>query len=330
MASAVRAAPQWIFQQVKKIRTKGAEKPVPSSHHEVVVVGAGVAGLYTSYQLQKEGITDVVVLEGRGLIGGRVTTQRDGEGNVLWNNFGWRVGDVNKEMIALAKELDITLIPQVTPPEDKKKDDDGQCKHGVAGNVCSKTQGEREKYVVPEGRAPLSDFATACLLGADAADTQDRESGYAGRTAQISWPDESHGANAFVVKGGMDQYPKQLATKLPEGMVKTDHRVTDVTKMDDGKYRVDIMKRDGNTYTPICMTCDTIVLAAPPVSLRRLSVAADMQPALFAVNQRRLGHVYVKCKDGMTYPEVPGELHMMCLFYVAITFCRAIHVVILP
>ena len=78
-------------------------------------MGGGVAGLYTAYQLLKlEPKTDVVVLEGRGDVGGRITTQRDAsDGKPMFNNFGWRVGDVNKQMIALAKQLDIKLIPQV-------------------------------------------------------------------------------------------------------------------------------------------------------------------------------------------------------------------------
>lgn len=103
----------------------------------------------------------------------------------------------------------------------------------------------------------------------------------------------------------MDQYPKTLASKLPEGMVKTNHRVTNVSKNDSGTYTIDIMKRDGNSYTALCMTANTVVLAAPPVSLRKLSVSQDMQPALFAVHQRRLGHVYVKCKD--SYPAIPDR-----------------------
>lgn len=308
------AVPSWVIHQVSRVgaawKRPARKQADPSEHHEVVIVGGGVAGLYTAYRLIKtEGtsINDIVVLEGRPVLGGRISTHRDGDGNVLFNNFGWRVGELNKEMIELAKELDIKLIPQVTPPEDKKKDEDEQCRHGPAGHVCSVTQREREQYVVPEGRAPLSDFATACLIGTDQADKQDRESGYAGRTAQISWPDESHGANAFVVQGGMDQYPTQLASKLPEGMVKTNHRVTNVSKNDSGTYTIDIIKREGNDYTTLHMTADTVVLAAPPVSLRKLSVAEDMQPALFAVHQRRLGHVYVKCKDGATYPDVPDR-----------------------
>jgi glycine/D-amino acid oxidase-like deaminating enzyme len=281
-------------------------RAVPTEHHEVVIVGGGVAGLYTAYKLVQSGVTDIIVLEGRGAVGGRISTTRDADGNPLFNNFGWRVGEVNTQMIALAKELGITLIPQVTPPQDKAVEGKGQCRHGPGGRVCSVTAAESETYVVPPNRAPLSDFATACLIGAKQADKQDRESGYAGRTAQISWPDESHGTDAFVVEGGMDQYPNKLASKLPKGMVRLNHRVSNVQKTHGG-YTVHVMKRNGNTYTPMRVTCDTVVLAAPPVSLRRLSVAVDMQPALFAVHQRRLGHVYVRCKDGITYPDIPDR-----------------------
>ena len=308
------AVPQWVIHNISRVGKAwkpktAASDDIPSSHHEVVIVGGGVAGLYTAYQLFKSdsGITDVVVLEGRGGVGGRVSTHRDSKGDPLFNNFAWRVGDVNKGMIALAKELDITLIPQTTPREDKGKSEKGQCVHGPGGSVCGMTSKERETYKVPEGRAPLSDFATASLIGASQADKQDRESGYAGRTAQISWPDESHGSDCFVVKGGMDQYPKTLAEKLPDGCVMTNHRATNVSKNDKGTYTVDVMKRDGNNYSPMRMTADMVVLAAPPVSLRRFSVAEDMQLALYAVHQRRLGHVYAKCKDGASYPDVPDR-----------------------
>lgn len=169
------SVPQWIFHQVKKIGHPKKPAVAPTESHEVVIVGGGVAGLYTAYQLVKSGVTDIIVLEGRGAVGGRITTTRDKDGNPLFNNFGWRVGEVNTEMISLAKELGINLIPQVTPPEDKAVEDKDQCKHGTGGHVCSVTTAERETYVVPDGRAPLSDFATACLIGASQADKQDRK-----------------------------------------------------------------------------------------------------------------------------------------------------------
>ena len=40
-----------------------------------------------------------------------------------------------------------------------------------------------------------------------------------------------------------------------------------------------------------------------------------LQPALFASNQRRLGHVNIHCKDGGTYPDVPDRSDVEDRFY---------------
>jgi len=95
----------------------------------------------------------------------------------------------------------------------------------------------------------------------------------------------------------MDRYPKELANRLPDGCVKTNMRVCDVEKTSDG-YCISALQRDGNKYTEKEFSASQVVLAAPPVALRNLKVAKDMLPALSAVTERRLGHVYCKCKPG--------------------------------
>jgi len=147
-----------------------------TEHHEVVIVGGGVGGLFTAKRLIAAGIDDVVVLEARGGLGGRISTTRDDDGNALFNNFAWRDSETNSMMIELAKELDIKLIPQTTP-ESKQ----GKCKHGPMS--CDR----KEEKVRPmgENRPPLSDFCAAGLNSATEADYQDRASGYAGRTSQV-------------------------------------------------------------------------------------------------------------------------------------------------
>jgi glycine/D-amino acid oxidase-like deaminating enzyme len=162
--------PQWIFHQKTGPKKAASAAAVPTEHHEVVIVVGGVGGLYTAYKLVQSGVTDILVMEGRGAVGGRISTTRDADGHVLFNNFGWRVGQVNTQMIALAKELGIALIPQVTPPEDNAVEGQGQCRHGPGGRVCRVTAAARDTYVVPPHRAPLSDFATACRVGAQQAD----------------------------------------------------------------------------------------------------------------------------------------------------------------
>lgn len=95
----------------------------------------------------------------------------------------------------------------------------------------------------------------------------------------------------------MDRIPKELAQTLPEGCVKTNLRASEVELTDNG-YRVSAIQRDGNDYSDLQFTCNQIVLATPPYALRRLQVAKDMMPALMAVHERRLGHVYAKCQPG--------------------------------
>ena len=265
-------------------------------YHEVVIVGGGTGGLFTAKQLIQAGVDDVVVLESRPFVGGRVSTTRDDKGNALFNNFAWRISESNPMMRQLCKDLNIKLIKQTTPPPDDPAKGHGTCKHGVLSSMSCKARQDVSK--LPPNRPPLSDFAAASLDSTSAADLQDRESGYAGRTAQISWPDESHGTECWYVDGGMDRIPKELAESLPEGCVHTNLRVTEVTKTETTGYLIATVQRDGNSYTPVEFTCSQVVLATPPYSLRGLAVAKDMPTALMAVHERRLGHVYAKCAVG--------------------------------
>jgi monoamine oxidase len=143
-------------------------------HHEVIIVGGGTGGLFTARKLLASGtIQDVVVLESRGSVGGRVITTRDGDGNPLFNNFAWRISEENTMMLELSKELGLNLIPQTTPPaRDRHEEGHGKCRHGPY-SCDRKEEVQRE---VPKNRAPLSDFAKAGLaVSAAEADFQVRK-----------------------------------------------------------------------------------------------------------------------------------------------------------
>jgi len=166
---------------MKIVLTLLAQSIMTPTHHEVICVGGGTAGLLAANKLKEAGVDDVVVLEARPFVGGRIQTTRDDDGNPLFNNFAWRVSEVNPMMINLCKELDIKLIPQFTPkPSDGKEL--ASCKHGPLSSldceVCEET-------LITPNRPPLSDFAKASLQSASGADNQDRETGYAGRSAQV-------------------------------------------------------------------------------------------------------------------------------------------------
>jgi monoamine oxidase len=80
---------------------------------EVIVVGAGLAGLIAARELTSAGI-DVTVLEARDRVGGRVMnfslSPSGGDGNVVEAGGQW-IGPGQERMYQLAKELDVDTFP---------------------------------------------------------------------------------------------------------------------------------------------------------------------------------------------------------------------------
>jgi monoamine oxidase len=272
------------------IRTMSSSIPsgeIEETFHDVCVVGGGMGGLYTAHQLlNKHGVKDIVVLESRQWLGGRlITTMDEDDKTPKFNDFAWRIGETNIMMKQIAEDFGVELVPQMTPPEEND-----ETSHKVKNVWNTSPRGQ--------GKPPLSTFSAAALESTALADEQDRESGYAGRTAQISFPGETHGVNNWYAPKGMNEFPQAVARTLPDGMVKTYHRASDVIRQEDGTYKVEVLHTHGYEYTKKIIRCKYVVLAIPPFAARALTVAKDMQPALFAVYERRLGHIYVQCKPG--------------------------------
>jgi monoamine oxidase len=75
----------------------------------VVVVGAGLAGLAAARELAAAG-KEVVVLEARERVGGRVVNEEIGEGKVVELGGAW-IGPTQDRLAALARELDVRTFP---------------------------------------------------------------------------------------------------------------------------------------------------------------------------------------------------------------------------
>ena len=75
----------------------------------IVIIGAGLSGLYLGYQLKKAGFS-IKILEASDRIGGRIFTKKIHNTNVeLGATWLWKY---NKELLTLCKELKITLFEQ--------------------------------------------------------------------------------------------------------------------------------------------------------------------------------------------------------------------------
>ena len=56
--------------------TQTTTSATPSNEATVIIIGAGMAGLAAAYQLKNEGISDIIILEARDRLGGRIFTDR--------------------------------------------------------------------------------------------------------------------------------------------------------------------------------------------------------------------------------------------------------------
>lgn len=77
----------------------------------VVIVGAGIAGLAAATALRDMGLRDVVVLEARDRIGGRVWTDRIGSGLPVDLGASWIHGVTGNPIAAIAAENGIDVTP---------------------------------------------------------------------------------------------------------------------------------------------------------------------------------------------------------------------------
>eukprot|EP00741_Cyanophora_paradoxa_P009515 tig00001497_g9215.t1 len=109
-----------------------AAEPPQRRRHAVVVVGAGFSGLAAARRLRDAGVDDVVVLEARDRIGGRVLTATlPGAGGAPAPcdlGASWIHGEEGNPMVQLAKEAGATLhYSKEAPEESAVYDADGAC-----------------------------------------------------------------------------------------------------------------------------------------------------------------------------------------------------------
>lgn len=107
-----------------------------SNHYDVVIVGCGLAGLTTAYEISKSNPSlTVCLLEGRDRVGGRLKSKRTSSGKLVDLGGMWVGPTTQPHVCDLLKELDIAIYPQYI--EGVNIHDDGRCLHQYTGTIPS-------------------------------------------------------------------------------------------------------------------------------------------------------------------------------------------------
>lgn len=110
----------------------------PTKEADVVVVGAGLSGLKTAYDLQKQGFA-VAVVEARDRVGGKTWSveQNGGDSKFVDRGAAW-INDTNQnEVFALSQALGLKLVVQNTTGNVVQQDRDASLSQFPYGSVPS-------------------------------------------------------------------------------------------------------------------------------------------------------------------------------------------------
>ena len=75
----------------------------------ITIIGGGISGLYMAYLLSQETDTMIHLYEKKSSFGGRIKTEYNKNGNILYETGPWRIPKHHKHIIKLIKEFNLTL-----------------------------------------------------------------------------------------------------------------------------------------------------------------------------------------------------------------------------
>ncbi|KAA0084577.1 FAD-dependent oxidoreductase [Mycolicibacterium sp. P9-64] len=248
--------------------------------HDVIVVGAGAAGLYAAALLSSQG-ADVRLLEATDRVGGRVRTV--GFPNGLWANAGaeWINSD-HEIVIALAKALNIELVPadgfeaavvdgypEPMPPE--LPGPAGESLASMAAEITSLDEPWNDPalrsldqlnavtWLTSLGMTPRDyQLAYAMLRGENMIEPAALSLAYLAVIARGE--DDDRG---WRVRHGTEALTDALAALLPSNVVRTGATVAAIHDRPHG-VTVDCQE--------ISLDARSVVLTAPPPALRRIQL----------------------------------------------------------
>jgi monoamine oxidase len=298
--------------------TPGAATPRPPAlpgaarDADVLVVGAGIAGLTTAWRLRQRGVR-VRVADAQPRVGGRMLSLRGHFPDAQVAELGGELIDTDHVRIrAMARELGIEL-------DDLAQDDARLSRDVWHFGGAARSEAEVVAAFAPVGRTiaqevggrALGDVTYAATQGAEALDRMsvaewlDRRgvSGWMRDLLRVAYTTECgleidrqsalnfltlidpspdpfriYGASdeRFHVRGGNDRIVRELAARLGEATFDLGARLVAVAPRAGGGWRCTFEREDGRTSTA---DATHVVLALPFTLLRDVRLEGELSPA---------------------------------------------------
>jgi hypothetical protein len=257
----------------------------------VVIVGAGVAGLFLSQELRKmfcgneqsRRVSTITVLEARDRPGGRVRTVYDADGAILYESGPWRVPSNHHRVRRLFKEHGIALTPLRTP-----------------------TPNYAHHAGTPHPGLSAYDVAVVDTTNPHYADRIDQLSGYADETFADSTtaPYQTHARSFYVAPDGFSAVCERMVDRTAEHDQREQRRIVELaynTRVVNivrrgTQYEITSMRRmPCGAFQKRVVFADVVFVCVPPhVAAQWPDFARHARVHLSRVLPGQLHHIYAR------------------------------------
>ncbi|OUW04170.1 MAG: hypothetical protein CBD11_00960 [Phycisphaera sp. TMED151] len=254
--------------------------------YDIIIIGGGISGLYTLHKLTQKYIdANIILLESRSFMGGRIKTEYMSNNTVQYETGPWRFHNSHKRLIKLLNHYKLKFKQNTSSKAINKIISIPHCVH------TSKTLKKNK----PHSGLSYRDIKLQNQRCSSEIDMYDKLPLNMDSTSKPYDVGMSYTGKYYIMNNGFSHLI-DLMTKDYNSNIITDCKVINIIRQDTF-YNVYVQIRNKNKYLYKTFVTKYIFCCLPPSALLNYTISEHLLPIIHSIESIPLHHIYAKTKQ---------------------------------